>query len=99
MKELTKVEWVANPVCVPKKNTTELRMCIDFTALNKHCPTDHFQLQRIDQIIDATAGCGRLSFLDAYSGYHQIRKKEEDQEKTAFTMPFVVFATTQCPSG
>ena len=62
-------EWLANPVLVLKKNGT-WRMCVDYTDLNKACPADPFALPRIDQIIDATAGCARLSFLDAYSGYH-----------------------------
>ena len=52
-----------------KKNGT-WRMCVDYTDLNKACPADPFALPRIYQIIDATAGCTRLSFLDAYSGYH-----------------------------
>jgi hypothetical protein len=46
--ELKEAEWVANPVMVPKKDTTVLRMCIDYTSLNKHCPKDHFSLPRID---------------------------------------------------
>jgi hypothetical protein len=67
---------------VPKKDTTVLRMCIDFTGLNKHCPKDNFPSPRIDQIVDSTAGYDHLSFLDAYSGYNQIRLKEEEQELT-----------------
>ena len=62
-------EWLANVVMVPKKDKS-LRMCIDFKHLNKVCPKDHFPLPHIDQIVDSTAGCERLSFLDAYSGYH-----------------------------
>ena len=73
-------EWLANPVLVLKKNGT-WRMCVDYTDLNKACPADPFALPRIDQIIDATAGCERLSFLDAYSGYHQIKMAVKDQEK------------------
>ena len=84
---------------VPKKNTTQLRMCQDFTALNKCCPKDHFPLPRIDQIVDSTAGCERLSFLDAYSGYNQIRMKVEDEEKTAFITPYGVFCCTTMPFG
>ncbi len=53
----TEATWVDNPVLVPKKNTEVLRMCVDFTCLNKHCPKDHFPLPRIDQIINSTAGC------------------------------------------
>jgi hypothetical protein len=44
-------------------------------------------LPRIDQVIDSTAGCDLLCFLDCYSGYHQIAINEEDQEKTAFITP------------
>jgi hypothetical protein len=100
IKELkTEATWVANPVLVLKKNTEVLRMCVDFTCLNKHFPNDHFPLPSIDQIIDSTAGCGRLSFLDAYSGYNQIRLKEEDEVKTAFITPYGVFCYMTTPFG
>jgi hypothetical protein len=55
---------VSNPVIVPKKNTDVQRVCVDYTSLNKHCPKDPFPLPRIDQIIDSTAGCARLSDED-----------------------------------
>ena len=71
-------EWLANPVLVLKKNGTWC-MCVDYTDLNKACPADPFAPPHIDQIIDATAGCERLSFLDAYSGYHQIKMAIKDQ--------------------
>src|SRR4051794_9016920 len=66
-------------------------MCIDFTDLNKHCPKDHFPLPRLDQIVDSTTGWACLTFLDAYSGYNQIRLKVEDQELTAFITPAGVY--------
>ena len=53
-------------------------MCVDYTSLNKACPKDHFPLSCIDQIVDSTSRCKILSFLDAYSGYHQIVMKESD---------------------
>ena len=61
--EVIHPKWLANPVLVLKKNGT-WRMCIDFTALNRACPKDHFALPRIDQVIDSTAGCETLCFLD-----------------------------------
>src|SRR5215216_1870610 len=91
-------EWLANPVLVLKKNDT-CRMCVDYTDLNKACPTDPFALPRIDQIIDATAGCERLSFLDAYSGYHQKKMAVKDQEKTTFITPFGAFYYVSMPFG
>jgi hypothetical protein len=69
-------------------------MCVDYTNLNKHCPKDPFGLPRIDQVIDSTAGCDLLCFLDCYSGYHQIAIKEEDHEKTAFITPFGAYCYT-----
>ena len=83
---------------VLKKNGT-WRMCVDYTDLNKACPADPFALPRIDQIIDATAGFERLSFLDAYSGYHQIKMAVKDQEKTAFITPFGAFYYVSMPFG
>ena len=54
--------WVANPVVVPKPNSSKLRLCVDFTDLNKACPKDPFPLPRINQIVDSTAGCESLCF-------------------------------------
>jgi hypothetical protein len=65
--------------------------------LNKHCPKDYFPLSRIDQIINSTTGCERLSFLDAYSWYNQIRLKVEDEEKTMFITPHGVYCYMTMP--
>ncbi|WVZ52171.1 hypothetical protein U9M48_003255 [Paspalum notatum var. saurae] len=88
IRELMHPVWLANPVIVLKKNKKDWRMCVDYTDLNKHCPEDPFGLPRIDQVVDSTAGCALLSFLDCYSGYHQISLAIEDREKTAFITPF-----------
>ena len=72
IREVFHSDWLANPILV-KKKTEKWRMCVDYTGLNKVCPKDHFPLTRIDQIVDSTSGCEILFFLDAYSGYHQIR--------------------------
>jgi hypothetical protein len=80
-------DWLANPVLVLKKNNT-WRICINYTSLNRACPKDPFTLPRIDQVIDSTAGCDLLSFLDAYSGYHQISLYQPDQIKTSFITPY-----------
>ena len=59
-------------------------MCVDFTDLNKACPKNPFPMPWIDQLVDATVGHPRMSFLDAFQGYHQIPLALDDQEKTAF---------------
>jgi hypothetical protein len=92
-------EWLANPALVLKKNNNEWRMCVDYTDLNKHCPKDPFALPRIDQVIDSTASCVLLSFLDCYLGYHQIALKEEDQIKMALIIPFGAYTYTTMSFG
>ena len=62
-------------------------MCVDFTDLNKACPKDPFPMPKIDQLVDATVSHSRMSFLDAFQGYHQIPLALDDQEKTAFVTP------------
>ncbi|KAJ8624791.1 hypothetical protein MRB53_033321 [Persea americana] len=69
IKEVHYPQWLANTVVV-KKKMGKWRVCMDFTDLNKACPKDSFPLPKIDQLIDATAGHDRMSFLDAYRGYH-----------------------------
>jgi hypothetical protein len=63
IKEVFHPTWLANPVLVKKNG--KWRMCVDYTGLNKACPKVPFPLPRIDQIVDSTAGCELLCFLDA----------------------------------
>jgi hypothetical protein len=98
IREIKEATWISPPVMV-EKDTKIYRMHIDFMALNKHCLKDYFPLPRIDPIIDSTAGYERLSFLDAYSGYNQIRLKFEDEDKTAFITLHGVYCYTTMPFG
>ena len=59
-------------------------MYVDFTDLNKACLKDSVPLPRIDQLVDSTAEHKLLTFMDAFSGYNQIKMAEEGQEKTPF---------------
>ena len=86
IKEVFYPEWLANTVVV-KKKSGKWRVCVDFTYLNKACPKDPFPMPKIDQLMDATVGHPRMSFLDAFQGYHQIPLALDDQEKTAFVTP------------
>jgi hypothetical protein len=90
IKEVFHPTWLANPVLVKKKNG-KWRMCVDYTSLSKACPKVPFPLPRIDQIVDSTAGCELLCFLDAYSGYHQMKMEESGQLATSFITPFGMY--------
>ena len=54
IREVKYSEWLENVVLVPKKNG-KMRMCIDFTDLNKACKKDPFQPPRIDTSVDKVA--------------------------------------------
>ena len=58
-------EWLANTVVVKKQNG-KWRVYVDFTDLNRACPKDPFPMPKIDQLVDATYGHSRMSFLDAF---------------------------------
>ncbi|KAM2479646.1 hypothetical protein TB2_003286 [Malus domestica] len=54
-------------------------------VLVKKNPTKESLLLQKVLLIDSTAGCELLSFMDAYLGYNQILMNPLDQEHTAFT--------------
>jgi hypothetical protein len=85
---------LVNPILIEKPDKS-WRMCIDYTSLNKACPKDEYPLPHICQIIDSTTSCELLSFLDAYSGYHQISLAIDNEEKTTFITPFGIFYYTK----
>jgi len=83
IREIQYPEWLANIVLVKKANG-KWRTCVDFTDLNKACPKDSYPLPNIDALVDSASSCKMLTFLDAFSGYNQIKMHPRDESKTAF---------------
>ena len=98
IKEIFYPDWLANTVVV-KKKSGKWRVCVDFTDLNKTCPKDPFPMLKIDQLVDATVGHPRMSFLDAFQDYHQIPLALDNQEKTAFVTPIKNYHYKVIPFG
>lgn len=72
-------------------------MCVDFTNLNSTYPKDSYSLPCIDTLVGRSAGYKILSFMNAYSGYNQIKMRKEDEEKTAFITEIDTYCYTVIP--
>ncbi|RDX83445.1 Retrovirus-related Pol polyprotein, partial [Mucuna pruriens] len=98
VREVQYPTWLANVVMVRKANG-RWRMCTDYTDLNKACLKDPYPLPSIDRLVDGVSGQALLSFMDAYSGYNQIRMHPDDEEKTAFITEAGAFCYKVMPFG
>ena len=98
IKEEQHPDWVANIVPVTKKNE-KIRVCIDFRDLNEVYPKDEFPLPITDVMIDNTCGFERMSFMDGFSGYNQIKMHPDDEKHTSFRTPLGVYYYTITPFG
>ena len=74
-------------------------MCVDFTNLNKACPTHPFLILKITNLVDATAGHESLSFMDAFSGYNQIPMYEPNQRHATFIIDNWLYCYKVIPFG
>jgi hypothetical protein len=72
---------------VEKKNTSKIRVCIDFCNLNKAIPKDDYPLPIADMLINNASRHRVIRFLDGNANYNQIFMAEEDMSKTAFRCP------------
>ena len=74
---------MANIVPVPKKNR-KIQICIDYRDLNAAYPKDESRLPITNVMIDTTCDFERMSFMDGFSGYNQIKMYPEDEKHTSF---------------
>ncbi|KAK8940812.1 hypothetical protein KSP39_PZI010806 [Platanthera zijinensis] len=90
--------WSA-PVLFVKKKDGSMRLCIDYRELNKLTEKNKYSIPRIDDLFDQLVGSSVYSKLDLKSGYYQLRIRECDIPKTAFSTRYGHFEFTVMPFG
>ena len=67
--ERCEATWVMPVIMVKKKDTPDLRMCIDFRSLNKDMIIENYPIPRVDDVL-SMLGKGKIfTKLDIKSGF------------------------------
>ena len=75
--------WMA-PAVFTRKESGEIRLCVDYRELNKKTKKDAYPLPLPDEVQDNLAGSTVFTTLDLQCGYWQVPVNPTDREKTAF---------------
>ena len=85
-------------IFVDKKDGSQ-RMCVDYRSLNEVTIKNKYPLPRIDDLFDQLRGAHVFSKIDLRSGYHQLKIRNSDIPKTAFTTRYGLYEYTVMSFG
>ncbi|WVZ75620.1 LOW QUALITY PROTEIN: hypothetical protein U9M48_023657, partial [Paspalum notatum var. saurae] len=83
--------WGCPALFVEKKDQGGKRLCVDYRPLNVVTIKNKYPLPHIDILFDQLAGAKVFSKIDLRSGYFQIKIREEDITKTAFSTRYGLY--------
>ncbi|WVZ79940.1 LOW QUALITY PROTEIN: hypothetical protein U9M48_027462 [Paspalum notatum var. saurae] len=83
--------WGCPALFGKKKDQGGKRLCVDYRPLNAVTAKNKYPLPHIDILFDQLAGAKVFSKIDLRSGYYQIKIKEEDIPKTAFSTRYGLY--------
>lgn len=89
----------ASPIVLVKKKSGDLRMCVDYRALNKVTKRDNYPIPLIDDCIDYLANKDIFSLIDLKSGFHQVGMGKSSIKYTSFVTPDGQWEYTKMPFG
>lgn len=77
-------DWVSPMVVQEKRQKGEIRICIDLRKINDAYVHDPFSTLFTDEVMYNVGGEEAYSFIDGFSGYHQIKIAPKYRRKTNF---------------
>ena len=88
-----------SPILFAKKSDGTLRLCIDYRALNQVTIKNKYPLPRINDLFEQLRGAQVFSKIDLRTGYYQLKIRESDIPKTAFTTRYGLYECTVMSFG
>ena len=98
-KVIEPTEWVSAMVAAEKKNTEEIRICIDPRDLNQALMRPHHPLKTVDDIASDIPGATVFSKLDAKSGFWHIPLDDKSSFYTTFNTIYGRYRFLRMPYG
>ena len=94
-------EWVNPIVITPKKNSEDIRLCVDFRHLNKYCKREYYTSKTVQEAVQMIQAdkAQYFSKFDAKKGYHQCNLDEKSKNLTTFITPFGRYRYERAPFG
>jgi hypothetical protein len=94
--------WSAPALLVPKRTMDgkpKYRFCVDFWALNVVFKFDPYLLPAFEETTSTLFGSKYFLVRDCYSGFRQVKIREDHRERTGFTVLFGHFEFNRLPFG
>jgi hypothetical protein len=88
-----------SPVLFVDKRDGTIRLCVDYRKLNEVTIKNKYPLPKIEDLFDQLNGAKVFSKIDLRTGYHQLKVRESDIPKTAFTTHYGLFEYTVMSFG
>ena len=89
----------ASPIVLVRKKNGDIRLTVDYRKLNRITVKDAHSLPRVEDAFTSLSGSRWFSTMDLKSGYYNIKVKESDKPKTAFTCPLGFYEWNRMPQG
>ena len=86
-------------IIVPKKNSEEIRIAVDYRSLNNKIVKDREPINNTQAIFSSLSSCKYFSTIDLKHGFWQIPLHEESCKFTAFITEFGLYHFKVLPFG